>query len=290
MLFLKKINRKFRIVNRCKVLTAKIFAKIFFLSFSNGWSVEVSQNLHNIKRTVSTKHGKLTMIASNWLTLYRAKTLTQKEPDTICWLDSMEGDSTLFDVGANVGIYSIYAAQKIKEVYSFEPIAFNYSILNQNILLNSFDKKIKAFCLAISNKQSFDFMNLSGTELGSSFHSFSANKDVAGKEFTPVFRQGAISYTLDQLVYKHNFPCPNYLKIDVDGLQADIINGANKLLGDKTLKSILLELNEDLEDDQKAMEKIFSSGFKIISKGDIDEYVFMHENMQVRNYIFERMS
>ena len=111
MLFLKKINRKFRIVNRCKVLTAKIFAKIFFLSFPNGWSVEVSQNLHNIKRTVSTKHGQLTMIASNWLTLYRAKTLTQKEPDTICWLDSMEGDSTLFDVGANVGVYSIYAAQ-----------------------------------------------------------------------------------------------------------------------------------------------------------------------------------
>ena len=47
---------------------------------------------------------------------------------------------------------------------------------------------------------------------------------------------------IDTLVYKLGVPCPNYLKIDVDGNDFLVLKGAKKVIKDPKLKSILIEL------------------------------------------------
>ena len=70
-------------------------------------------------------------------TLWRARTLFTKELITIKWIRSFEKKSLFFDVGANVGVYSIFAAiNNSSKVYSFEPESNNFQVLMQNIITN----------------------------------------------------------------------------------------------------------------------------------------------------------
>ena len=67
----------------------------------------------------------------------RAKTFSTKEPETLKWIDSF-GNGPFMDVGANVGLYSIYfAATKKMPVYSIEPSFFNLALLGKNIHVDS---------------------------------------------------------------------------------------------------------------------------------------------------------
>ena len=62
--------------------------------------------------------------------------LLTKEPETLEWIDQFKGDKIVFwDIGANVGLYSIYAALKHKDIQiiSFEPSVNNLRVLSRNI-------------------------------------------------------------------------------------------------------------------------------------------------------------
>ena len=73
------------------------------------------------------------MISNSDLLLYRSKTFHDKEPETNRWVETIPQDGIFFDVGANVGVFTILAGSFCRRVYAFEPVALNYSILNQNI-------------------------------------------------------------------------------------------------------------------------------------------------------------
>ena len=85
-----------------------------------------------------------------------------KEPETIQWIDKftkIENNNIIFwDVGANLGLYSIYAALKHAniEVISFEPSTSNLRILSRNISINNLQDEIFANQLPLGNK-SFNF-------------------------------------------------------------------------------------------------------------------------------------
>ena len=57
---------------------------------------------------------------------WRYETLLDKEPETIEWIDGFETGDTLWDIGANIGIYSIYAGVKGIRTWGFEPHFANY--------------------------------------------------------------------------------------------------------------------------------------------------------------------
>ena len=86
-------------------------------------------------------------------TLNRAKTYSKKEPDTLDWLDSFESGSCYFDIGANIGQYSLYPAKKYGkdvQIFAFEPQSNNYYALNKNIYLNNLSNHILSYCFAVS--------------------------------------------------------------------------------------------------------------------------------------------
>ena len=77
-----------------------------------------------------------------------------KEKDTIAWIDSMQPGETFIDIGANMGIYTIYAAKRGLKVIAFEPEAQNYALLCRSIMINELD--VQAYCVALSDEWKAD--------------------------------------------------------------------------------------------------------------------------------------
>jgi len=87
---------------------------------------------------------KLFFYTPNWVCRFRAESFSTKEPETLEWIDKYGGNGSLFDIGANVGLYSIYyAATKKSNVYAFEPSVFNLALLTKNIFSNDLQGYIK---------------------------------------------------------------------------------------------------------------------------------------------------
>src|SRR6187455_11828 len=76
-------------------------------------------------------------------TKWRVDSLFTKEPDTIEWIGSFQPGEVLVDIGANVGMYSIWAAKtRGVRVYAFEPESQNYALLYKNIVLNNLSQQV----------------------------------------------------------------------------------------------------------------------------------------------------
>ena len=199
----------------------------------------------------------------NEIALWRAESLYTKEPITINWIKKFKKNKVFFDIGANVGMYTVFASiySEVK-VYSFEPESNNYQILNQNIYLNNLSKQVTAYPFGISNINSITKLNLSKWIKGGSHSTVGEKLDHNLKEFNPVFEQGTLSITLDELINKYQLPVPNYLKIDVDGIEYKIIESSQDTLKNKKLESVLIEINAQRKEDGKIIETLEKKGFK----------------------------
>ncbi len=281
---LKHFNRKFRIFFYLKNFIADIFCFIFLLNFPNKWSVVIASRLNNLFCGVAIKGRNFRLHSHTAILCEKAKAFYSNEPETTYWIEQMPPNGIFYDVGANIGAYSILASAYCRRVYAFEPSALNFSVLNQNLMANSLDDKIMAYCLAINDQFSFDTLRLRNNKVGSSHHIFGTNKDICHHDFSPIFKQGALGISLDDLVYKYNFECPTYLKIDIDGNQHLVIRGAEQLLKDERLISILIEVNCDLQVDLDLIQSIERSGFKISGSGS----EIIYKGMQIGNIVFSR--
>lgn len=65
-----------------------------------------------------------------------------------------------------------------------------------------------------------------------------------GVKFTPSHRQGIISMSIDKYIELPKVVIPNHIKIDIDGLEWEIVQHMDQILCSKNLKSILIETNE----------------------------------------------
>ena len=76
--------------------------------------------------------------------IWIANDVANREPEVYRWIDSCLNKKSLFiDVGANFGLYSLYAALKSQcQVLAFEPHFASYYVLSRNIILNNLSDKI----------------------------------------------------------------------------------------------------------------------------------------------------
>lgn len=184
---------------------------------------------------------------SNDLEEYRVCSLLDKEPETIAWIDSwssQNSNNVFYDIGSNIGIYSLYAASKTSynHVYSFEPVSSNFLALMKNIALNR-SLNINSFNVAISNACCIESIYISDSRVGNSGAQIGKPVNEYGEKFEPIMIERVLSFTLDDLVYKFNMPKPNYIKIDVDGCEDAILSGMKSVLLSEELNSILIEIN-----------------------------------------------
>jgi FkbM family methyltransferase len=189
---------------------------------------------------------------------------------TGAWIDSFAEGETLFDIGANVGMYTIYAAvMRGAKVFAFEPEALNYAELNKNIFLNGLHDRVLAYCLALSDVDKTDRLLLSDFGLGISYHDFEENSWTEDKEFAPDWKvskdnrrpQGCVGRTLDSLI-ADGLPIPQHIKIDVDGLEHRVVAGMLGALASPALKTVLIEINFDNPKNLEIIETMESLGWK----------------------------
>jgi len=227
----------------------------------------------------------------NRLCEYRAKSFSSKEPETLQWIDSFTADSVFWDIGANVGLYSIYAAKtKNIQIFSFEPSIFNVELLARNINLNNVQDKICIVPLPISDVMQFSTMNMSSTEWGGALSSFGRDIGWDGNKMLVVFKYQILGSTIDDMVEKNKLPIPDYVKIDVDGIEHFILNGGLSVL--KNIKELLIEVNDGFLEQAKMCEKVLLSvGLTMREKRHSEEFdqVGAFGGGQVWNQIWYRV-
>jgi len=172
----------------------------------------------------------------------RIDTYFTKEPKTLEWINSFKKGEILVDIGANIGIYTLYAAKKGITVHAFEPHAGNFADLITNIYINEFDS-VKAYPFAVMDKNSVDELAMLSIVPAQSHNDFGIEDDRV-KHYVAGFK-------LDYMGIN-----PHHIKIDVDGLEDKVIAGMNTSL--ENVKSILIEVTT-----LDTLKPLLDRGFKI---------------------------
>lgn len=202
------------------------------------------------------------------------------ESNYIDWVSEnfVNKNSNIIDIGAHMGWYSIKLANKVKHVYSFEcsPRTFNY--LCANIALNNQDYNITKYNCALGEKESLvkyyirDYTNGGGNGVCELPYDSTKN--------TPTI--DVPMKTLDSF----NLENINFIKIDVEGYEKQVLQGAIKTIKSNNYPKILFESWSSFREKENVnsielrkelFEYISSIGYKIVTLGDKYDEMFLAE-------------
>ena len=188
-----------------------------------------------------------------------------KEPFTIDWLHGRVGaGDVLYDIGANVGAYSLVAAKKPgggARVFSFEPNYATVASLCANILLNDVAGQVTPLPIALSSGTGASVLSLQSIEPGTARHLLGYGVE---DDATAVYQQPVITFRLDDAIEMFRLPLPNHIKLDVDGGEFGVLEGAARTLASPTLRSILIEVSTPLS--VAVTERLEQHGLRLDAK------------------------
>ena len=197
---------------------------------------------------VETDRGTLLFHITNRQTLKCPIEFDNYEPDTLSWIKGFPEGAVLWDIGANIGLLSLYAAARPDvRVSAFEPAASTYAVLVKNIEINHMSDRISAYCIAFSDETKCGSLNMATTEAGSFLHAFDDDTNVHDETIDVLFAQSCIGFTIDEFTRLFNPPSPSHVKIDVDSTESLIIEGGKGLLGGAGVQSVYIEMEGSLE-------------------------------------------
>lgn len=197
---------------------------------------------------VTTKRGVLRFHTPDKTSIYWPRASFADEPGTIAWLDGITAGDVLWDIGANVGSYAMYAAlQDGVRVVAFEPNPLTFHSLARNVINNRLSESLMPLCMALSGTTKLATLALSGDEAGSVFNSF------GGDASASPHRVVVPGMSVDDFATTFGPPLPTHMKIDVDNIEAEIVAGAARTLSNPALRSVLIEMDGE---DSGASERI----------------------------------
>lgn len=194
-------------------------------------------------------HGLFRLYCENDLERYRSDSLFTKEPETVFWIeDYLRAGEVFYDVGANIGLYSLFArAKKGVTVLAFEPFLKNYARLRDNLQLNSYSD-VKALNIALSDRCEIGRFYSFDTRSGASGGQINAPLNELKAPFEAVDVQDVVTVSLDSLVEVFACASPRHIKVDVDGNEEKILAGMQKTLARGEVRSLLIEVNPQVSD------------------------------------------
>lgn len=242
---------------------------------------------------------KVNFFSPNHLVKWRVQTFYSKEPETLDWIDKFNTKKNIifWDIGANIGLYSVYAAIKHRncEVISFEPSTSNLRILSRNIFINNLVNKINILSSPlqnISNQNKFLSMNETEFLEGHALNTFGSNLNFEGRKFSPKMSYNVLGTSINYLLNNKILEIPDYIKIDVDGIEHLILDGGDKYLKHKKIKSIIIEVNENYKVQfEKIMILMKNFNFELVEKRQRDEFInskIEDKFSNTFNYIFKK--
>ena len=172
-----------------------------------------------------------------------------KEPFTIQWIhDRFSAGDVLYDIGANVGAYSLVAAKNPgagARVFSFEASYANVAAINANIALNGAGESVSVLPVALSDATALDVFHLRDALPGGARHALGGSADAGGATVP----QAVMTFRLDDLVEQLRLPSPAHIKLDVDGGELAVLAGAERTLASPALKTMMIEVATELSDE-----------------------------------------
>tara|TARA_B100000902_G_scaffold393187_1_gene446976 strand:- start:1055 stop:1954 length:900 start_codon:yes stop_codon:yes gene_type:complete len=267
----------FNLLIKVIALTIISFDKVFRTIFKKN---NFLPKIHDILETKQyytniINNKKIKFFCPSYKTIARVETLHYKEIETLNWINNFKENENkeiiFWDIGSNIGIFSIYAAEMFNniEVISFEPSTSNTRVLSRNISINNLSDKIKILPFALSDKPNIiSELNETIFSEGSSKSSYHHKIDAYGKKLSDSEINNKYSIfgtTTDDLIKSKLLKFPNYIKIDVDGIEHLILKGSSNLLKNSSLKQVLVEMSPSFTEQFKEIENIFDeNGFNKI--------------------------
>ena len=279
----------------CLYIILKFFDKIMFKLMKRSFLIYFYDFIQaESYRSLKINEDEVSFFAPNKITNWRLNTIFSKEPETLEWIDGFKDEGFIFwDIGANIGLYSIYNSLKYKKstTISFEPSSSNLRILTRNISINNLENRIKVIPIPLSNKENtFQNMNEGAFIEGGALNTFGEKFNFEGKKFEPEMKYSVIGTTINYLVESKILQVPDYIKIDVDGIEHLILEGGDKVLDNTKIKSLSIEINENFSDQYtKVLKSMNEYGFKMTQKTNSIENVTNDTDFEKTfNYIFIR--
>jgi len=171
------------------------------------------------------------------------------------WCEQIE-NPIIWDVGGNCGFVATQLALSLRHkkphIFSFEPVPYTFQRLVNSIKSLSLEDYVFPVCVGLSNTPGVARISYfeSNTMLAQVFES-SPNKRVGDK----VAVAGVLS--LDQMAQDIGEPC--LIKIDVEGHETKVLEGAKKILSSKEPPAICFELNPlTLKESDTSVHKLIS--------------------------------
>jgi len=149
----------------------------------------------------------------------------------------IKANSVCFDIGANVGYYTLLMASKARkgQVHSFEPVPRNYHLMSTSTLMNGFDN-VKLNCCAVGNVDGHADLSVAKDGAYSSFVD-TGRMPMKARIRTFVTR-------LDTYCRENRLEKIDFIKVDVEGAEKLVLDGAETILQNHKLKPkvMMLEL------------------------------------------------
>ena len=226
---------------------------------------------------VKTANGDIGFVMFGETTEFRVRTFFTKEPETLAWIDEFKSGDVFWDIGANIGCYSMYAASRRDiNVCAFEPSPANFWLLSVNSSTNDFGNALVTYPFALSDRTGIIQWSPSIVPGG------------ADNQLLQGGQSAVQAYSIDDLIDMSTVQFPNHIKLDVDGIERLILTGAEKMLGDKRLCTIMVEIDERNDVDIDFTLKLLKqSGFQAPKRRHAP-YFDNNYYLPISNYLFKK--
>jgi FkbM family methyltransferase len=155
-----------------------------------------------------------------------------------CLVKKEPGQAIAFDIGANVGAFTCLMASFGQIVHSFEPIPETFCRLRNNVKFNGLLGRTHLNCLAVGKEQGLVAFQVEENAAATN-HMATAGECLTG---AGTRNQTVAAVSLDGYCASQGIESIDLLKIDVEGMEPYVIEGANKLFRDRRVAAALIEI------------------------------------------------
>lgn len=210
-----------------------------------------------------------------------------KEPETVAWIEQhIRPGDVFYDIGANVGAYALIAdaaAEGRARIYAFEPGAATYAALAQNVFVNRCSGRVVPLPLALARQTSLRSFHYSSLIPGAASHVMPDDHVRAGNAVAELV-QPVITFSIDDMIARLGVPAPTLIKIDVDGVEFAVLQGAEQTLRSPELRTLLVEVGEQDATTPALVQLLESCGYVFQERhhhtgpGDVANYIFVRRS------------
>jgi len=204
---------------------------------------------------------RLTIVTGNLREYHTRARSVAKEPDTVAWIERIASPEAVFyDIGANIGAYSLIAASLGARVVAFEPMPENLRSLHENVGINALEGRITAAPFVVGARAGIISFQVPDQSSGASWGFREGSASPHGQVF--------LTLSLDSSIPLFGFALPTALKVDVDGGEIEVLQGAVVTLRSPTLSSVMVEADDVQRADVERL--MVEAGFKLEAETRMD--------------------